>query len=128
MDPTRVRAVRIRWPSPRERFDHLVLATVAQIEERLAPAQVEGLGLVEYAVEDAPLMPDDWVGHQVPLSALIRGTGTQATRLVIFRRPVEHRSSSREDLMALVHLVLVEQLAELLDTTPERIDPRYEQD
>jgi Zincin-like metallopeptidase len=119
---------RIRWPSARERFDHIVLGTVAELEERLSPGQVEGLGLVEYAVEDAPLMPADWDGHQVPLSALIRGLGTQPTRLVIFRRPVEHRSGTREELMALVHLVLVEQLAELLEITPEQIDPRYEQD
>ncbi len=125
---TSLGAQRIRWPNARERFDHIVLGTVAQLEERLSPAQVEGLGLVEYAVEDAPLVPNDWTGHQVPLSALIRGSGTQPTRLVIFRRPVEHRSGSREELMALVHLVLVEQLSELLGVTPEQIDPRYEQD
>jgi Zincin-like metallopeptidase len=124
--PTQGRSTHIRWPSARERFDAIVLATVGQVEAPLSPAYVERLGLVEYAVEDAPLVPDDWSGRQVPLSALIRGTGTQATRLVIFRRPIEHRSGSREEVAALVHLVLVEQLAELLEVAPENIDPRYE--
>lgn len=117
---------RIRWLNARERFDTIVLATVAAVEGQLTPHHVERLGLVEYAVEDAPLVPDDWNGRHVPLSSLIRGAGTRPPRIVVFRRPIEHRSGSREELLALVHLVLVEQLAELLEISPELIDPRYE--
>ncbi len=104
----------------RERFDALVLAVVTDIEERWS----ERLGLVEYAVEDTPLVPDDWSGH-VPLSSLVRGTGTQATRLVLFRRPIEHRCETRSDLEAMVLTVLVEQVAELLGIDAEEVDPRY---
>jgi predicted Zn-dependent protease with MMP-like domain len=111
-------------PTARERFDDLVLEVVADIETRWA----DRLGLVEYAVEDAPQIPDDWASGTVPLSSLIRGSGGQPTRLVLFRRPIEHRSESRADLEALVLTVLVEQVAELLGVDPADIDPRYDAD
>lgn len=107
----------------RERFDALVLGIVADIDERWS----DRLGLVEYAVEDAPLIPDDWTGH-VPLSSLVRGTGTQATRLVLFRRPIEHRCETRSDLEAMVLTVVVEQVAELLGIDAAEVDPRYGSD
>lgn len=104
----------------RERFDELVLDIVTEIDARWQ----RHLGLVEYAVEDAPMLPDDW-GETVPLSSLVRGTGAQPTRLVIFRRPIEHRAESRDDLEAMVLTVVVEQVAELLGIPPEDVDPRY---
>jgi predicted Zn-dependent protease with MMP-like domain len=109
-------------PTARERFDDLVLDIVADIERRWA----DRLGLVEYAVEDAPQIPDDWSSGTVPLSSLVRGSGGQPTRLVLFRRPIEHRSETRADLEALVLTVLVEQVAELLGIEPGEVDPRYD--
>jgi len=109
-------------PTSRERFDALVLGVVEEIEARWSAR----LGLVEYAVEDAPQIPDDWSAETVPLSSLIRGQGTQPTRIVVFRRPIEHRCESREDLEALVLTVVVEQVAELLGIPAEEVDPRYE--
>jgi predicted Zn-dependent protease with MMP-like domain len=109
-------------PTPRERFDELVLELVADLESRWA----DRLGLVEYAVEDTPQIPDDWTAGTVPLSSLIRGSGGKPTRLVLFRRPIEHRSESRADLEALVLTVLVEQVAELLGVDPADVDPRYD--
>ncbi|MDT0202106.1 metallopeptidase family protein [Nocardioides sp. AE5] len=113
-----------RRPTRRERFDALVLGVVAEIEERWQ----RHLGLVEYAVEDTPLVPDDWDDDSVPLSSLIRQPGHGGTRLVVFRRPIEHRCSTREELEALVLTVIVEQVAELLGLPAERIDPRYPRD
>ena len=109
-------------PTPRERFDHLVLEVVADLEKRWA----DRLGLVEYGVEDAPQIPDDWASVTVPLSSLVRGSGGQPTRLVLFRRPIEHRCETRADLDALVLTVLVEQVAELLGIDPADVDPRYD--
>ena len=105
----------------RQRFDQLVLDVVTPLDERWH----RHLGLVEYAVEDAPMLPDDWGDETVPLSSLVRGKGQQPTRLVIFRRPIEHRSTSRDELEAMVHTVVVEQLAELLNLTPGQVDERY---
>ena len=107
--------------SRRERFDQLVLDVVTEIDVRWQ----DRLGLVEYAVEDAPLIPDDWSTTTVPLSSLVRGTGAKPTRLVLFRRPIEHRAETRDDLEALVLTVVVEQVAELLGIDAEQVDPRY---
>ena len=105
----------------RQRFDQLVLDVVTPLDERWH----RHLGLVEYAVEDAPMLPDDWGDDTVPLSSLVRGTGGHPTRLVLFRRPIEHRCESRDDLEAMVLTIVVEQVAELLGLPPEDVDPRY---
>lgn len=105
----------------RERFDDLAVDIVAGIDERWS----DRLGLLEYAVEDAPQIPDDWHPETVPLSSLVRGTGAEPTRLVLFRRPIEHRAETRDELEALVLTVVVEQVAELLGVEAELVDPRY---
>lgn len=108
-------------PTRRERFDRMVLDIVTEIDTRWH----KQLGLVEYAVEDTPLLPDDWGEETVPLSSLVRGTGGDPTRLVVFRRPIEHRCESRAELEAMVLTLVVEQVAELLGLPPEDVDPRY---
>lgn len=107
-----------------ERFDDLALGIVMEVDERWQ----DRLGLVEYAVEDAPQIPDDWGSETVPLSSLVRGSGATPTRLVLFRRPIEHRCETRADLEAMVLTVVVEQIAELLGVDPEDVDPRYDAD
>jgi predicted Zn-dependent protease with MMP-like domain len=108
-------------PTRGERFDELVLDTVRDIDTRWQ----DRLGLVEYAVEDTPQLPDDWALDTVPLASLVRGKAGEPTRLVVFRRPIEHRCESRADLEAMVLTVVVEQVAELLGVDPEVVDPRY---
>ena len=101
-----------------------MLDVITEIDGRWS----ERLGLVEYAVEDTPQLPDDWDSGRVPLSSLVRGTGTTPTRLVVFRRPLEHRAGDRADLEAIVLTVVVEQVAELLGIEPSEVDPRYPSD
>jgi hypothetical protein len=110
--------------SPKAAFDAIVLGIVQDLEARWHAE----LGLVEFAVEEAPMVPDDWDAATVPLASLVRGTGGTPTRLVLFRRPIELRSASRGDLSAMVLTVLVEQVSELLGRPPEEIDPRYDPD
>lgn len=45
--------------------------------------------------------------------------------MVVYRRPVEIRTKGRDERAALVHEVVVEQVAELLGLTPDTVDPRY---
>jgi predicted Zn-dependent protease with MMP-like domain len=118
---TPARPGRPELPTRGERIDELVLDTVRDIDTRWQ----DRLGLVEYAVEDTPQLPDDWSGDTVPLASLVRGQGGTPTRLVVFRRPVEHRCETRAELEAMVLTVLVEQVAELLGIGPEDVDPRY---
>ena len=99
-----------------------MLGVVRRLEERWH----DELGLIEFAVEETPIVPDDWAGDTVPLASLVRGTGATPTRLVLFRRPIELRSETRSDLNATVLTVLVEQVSELLGLPPEEIDPGYD--
>jgi hypothetical protein len=108
--------------SRRDRFDAAVIDALSLLEERWS----DELGLVEFAVEEAPLVPDDWTAATVPLTTLVRGEDGAPTRLVVFRRPIELRCETSADLDALVFTVLVEQVAELLGRRPEEIDPRYD--
>jgi predicted Zn-dependent protease with MMP-like domain len=106
----------------RQRFDDLALGIVTEVDERWQ----DRLGLVEYAVEDAPQIPDDWDSDVVPLASLVRGSGATPTRLVLFRRPIEHRCETRSELEALVLTVVAEQVAELLGIDADEVHPRYE--
>lgn len=112
--------------TPRETFDTVVLDVVRRLEERWH----DRLGLIEFAVEETPIVPedgaDDWADDIVPLASLVRGSGTTPTRLVLFRRPIELRCETRAELAAMVLDVLAEQLAELLGIPPEEVDPGYE--
>lgn len=112
-----------RRRTQRERFDEMVLAIVTEIDERWQ----DRLGLVEYAVEDVPVLPEDWDERSVPLASLVRGSRTTPTRLVLFRRPLELRAPTRADLEALVLTVVVEQVADLLNVSPSVIDERYDE-
>ena len=64
----------------------------------------------------------------VPLGRLVSHGPGGRHRIVVYRRPVEIRAKSREDRAALVHDVVVEQVAELLGLSPETVDPRYGQE
>ncbi len=110
--------------APREVFDRIMLDVVTAIDTKWS----EHLGLLEYAVEETPHLPDDWDSGRVPLSSLVRGSGKTPTRLVVFRRPLEHRAADRADLEAIVLTVVVEQIAELLGIEPSQVDERYPSD
>ena len=86
----------------------------------------EELAPVELAVEDIPVLPHTWVAPRVPLASLVPATQTTPPRLVLFRRPIEHRAESRADLEALVLTVVVEQLADYLGVPAEDVHPDYE--
>jgi len=116
-------------------FDALVLGAVDHLRPRLS----EKLSHIEFAVEDVPSVDhrgtedfsfdeDILDDNGVPLSRLFR-TGIAEISgpvIVIYRRPLENRASRREDLADLVHDVVVEQVARLLDASVDEIDPPME--
>jgi len=110
--------------SPRDQFDTVVLTVVHRLEDKWH----NELGIIEFAVEETPMVPDDWDAATVPLASLVRGTGGTPTRLVLFRKPIELRCETRAELSAMVLTVLVEQVSELLGREPEEVDPRYDAD
>jgi hypothetical protein len=105
-----------------ERFDALVLGLVEELERRWATRW----GDVEFGVEETPLIPSDWAGVDVPLATLVPAGPTQPTRIVLFRRPIVLRATTRPELSAMVLAVLVEKVAELLGLEPHEVDGRYE--
>jgi hypothetical protein len=105
-------------PTQREEFDDLVLAAI----ERLAGRWEHELDDVEFGTEDVPSLPETWGDEAVPLASLVRARPGSPGRIVLFRRPIELRARGRADRAALVHEVLVEQVAELLGRDPEEID------
>ena len=114
-----------------ERFDELVLDAVEHLEERWG-AELEQ---VEFAVEDVPpalepydadVVLDETAGGGVPLGRLQPAERDQPPRVVVYRRPLEARAVDRLDLADLVHDVVVDQVARLLDLDPDEVDPPAE--
>ncbi|AXI71913.1 MULTISPECIES: metallopeptidase family protein [Streptomyces] len=102
-----------------EVFRDLVQDSVERLERRW-PQLTE----VDFVVLDVPGDLED----TVPLGrALPAGKGRPA-QIVVYRRPVEIRTKSRDERALLVHEVVVEQVAELLGLAPESVDPRYGQE
>ncbi len=96
------------------RFDDLVLDALQLIERRLGRELTE----LEIAVEDVPPTdPAPWESG-VALGRLFPAEGSLPARIVIYRRPVEARAQE-DDLPALVHELLVEQISGLLGTDPD---------
>jgi predicted Zn-dependent protease with MMP-like domain len=78
----------------------------------------------QFAVEDVPPAdPAPWEHAGVPLGRCFPAESGQPARVVVYRRPVELRAHDEEDLAALIHDVVVEQVAHLLARSPEEIDP-----
>jgi predicted Zn-dependent protease with MMP-like domain len=118
----------------------LVLEAFAPIDARWH----ERMTKLDVAVDEVPkiraLDPDSvtWPPEvvaegPVPLSRLVpagvdrHGNATRA-RLVLFRRPLELRAKHPDELVDLLHEVLVRQVATYLGVGPEVIDPEMTDD
>ena len=88
-------------------FNECVTAAIAQITGR-CPDAFDG---VIVGVEEVPHLNVAWTGDRVPLSAAVEASRGKKAQIVIFERPLEHRSTSRPDLRQLVHRTIVEQLS-----------------
>lgn len=109
-------------------FADLVRDSVERLERRWPQ-----LAEVEFAVLEVPHPegqdPDAlWGDEAVPLGGVAPAREGRRARVVVYRRPVEIRSKGRDERAALVHEVVVEQVAELLGLTPETVDPPYGED
>ncbi|MFI6940160.1 metallopeptidase family protein [Streptomyces sp. NPDC050418] len=113
-----------------EAFTDLVQDSVERLERRLPQ-----LTDVEFLVLEVPRtqtpageLDAEFGGGSVPLGGIVPAREGRPARVVIYRRPVEIRTKSRDERAALVHEVVVEQVAELLGLSPESVDPRYGED
>ncbi|MEY9967445.1 hypothetical protein ABIA33_005515 [Streptacidiphilus sp. MAP12-16] len=114
-----------------ELFDDYVRESVERLERRWPQ-----LGEVEFAVQDVPgPLPgepepdlDDVRADDVPLGRLLPAEQGRPNRIVVYRRPVETRAKGRDERAALVHEIVVEQVAELLGVDPDAVDPSPDAD
>ncbi|TWV42619.1 metallopeptidase family protein [Streptomyces misionensis] len=110
-----------------EVFADLVQDSVDRLERRW-PQLTE----VDFLVLEVPRLEGAeaglWGDEAVPLGGVVPAHDGRRARVVVYRRPVEIRSKGRDERAALVHEVVVEQVAELLGLTPETVDPRYGED
>lgn len=106
-----------------EVFADLVQDSVERLERRWPQ-----LGEVDFLILEVPrLTAEDeaWGADTVPLGGIVPARDGTPARVVVYRRPVEIRTKGRDERAALVHDVVVEQVAEVLGLTPETVDPRY---
>lgn len=112
-----------------EAFDDLVLDAVERLEIRWAAELAD----IEFAVEEVPpaelepgMSVDEDTDEVVPLARTqLPHTSRDPTppRIVVHRRPIEARARSREELADLILDVVIHEVARLLETTPDVIDP-----
>ncbi|MFF8728339.1 metallopeptidase family protein [Streptomyces sp. NPDC015171] len=111
-----------------EVFADLVQDSVERLERRWPQ-----LAEIDFLVLEVPRLDGRgdqaaWDDETVPLGGIIPARDGRRARVVVYRRPVEIRTKGRDERAALVHEVVVEQVAELLGLTPETVDPRYGED
>ncbi|WP_026256326.1 MULTISPECIES: metallopeptidase family protein [unclassified Mycobacterium] len=128
------------WRSRAERFDMAVLEAYEPIERRWASR----VSVLDVAVDEIPRMsPRDpetvqWppevvadgpiaLARLIPAGVDVRGNTTRA-RIVLFRKPIERRAKSPDDLAELLHEILVAQVATYLGVEPSVIDPMIDDD
>ncbi|OUC92194.1 peptidase [Streptosporangium minutum] len=112
-----------------ERFDDFVLDAV----DRLKPRWGKQLSAVEFAVEEVPPIshlgdgPGLLTGEPIPFGRAEPAVGKRPAVVIIYRRPLEARARDRDQLGAMVHDAVVEQVAGLLGLSPETVDPGYDE-
>lgn len=106
---------------PYERFDAIALGVMRELWTRFPDA----LATIQLGVEEVPMLPVGWSPEAVPLASFAQAQPGQPARVVLLRKPIEHRARDRDELEALIFTVLVEQVAEVLGMDPEDVHPEY---
>ncbi|MCA0290090.1 MAG: metallopeptidase family protein [Actinobacteria bacterium] len=104
----------------RQRFDDLVIEVAGGFDAVLGERYAD----TEFAVEDVPPSdPAPWEERRVLLGRLFPASGRLPARIVLYRRPIEARTSDGSERAELVREVLAEHIAALLGVAPEDLLP-----
>ena len=109
---------------PADFFTDCLRASIARTA-RVCPRALVG---IDIGYEEVPGNLETWRSARVPLAAAVPARSGQNGQVVLFRRPLEHRASSRADLRRLVHRALLEQLSALTGIGLGGLDPSGEAD
>lgn len=99
-------------------FTSCLRTTVADIGEACPRALVG----VDIGFEDVPTLTAAWY-DRVPLAAAVAARPGQRAQVVLYRRPIEHRSNDRRELASLVRRTVVEQLSAVTGIDAAELDP-----
>lgn len=126
-----------RFASRRQQFDQAALEAYAPLQQRFSQ-QLQALDLAVDTIPrmrvhaDAVNFADDIVADgPVPLGRVIsagvdpQGRPTRA-RIVLFRMPIEQRSSDAAERQHLLEAILIQLVAFYLNIEPEMIQPNFE--
>lgn len=90
---------------------------------RMSPRDPETVQWPPEVIADGPIA----LARLIPAGVDVRGNTTRA-RIVLFRKPIERRAKSADDLAELLHEILVAQVATYLGVEPSVIDPTIDDD
>jgi hypothetical protein len=107
-----------------ETFDDLVVDSAERLSELWGPS----LEHVEYLVEEVPDNLESLIasGVRAPLGKYQRAMQPDGkSTITIFRHPVEALTDAPWQVRELVHEVVIEQVAGLLNIDPDTVDPLF---
>lgn len=106
-----------------EHFDDLVVESA----DRLQDIWGGSLDRVQFAVDEIPGALEDLaaLGQPVPMASLRPAESNSLATITVYRRPIVQATDNDEELREIVHDSVVEQVALLLNLTPESVDPAY---
>lgn len=111
------------WRTRREKFDQLVV-DLATLAARKHPE----VSRIEFGVEDIPPSdPAEWESARAVLGRLFPAdkSGKLATRIVVYRLPIQWRCRTSEETEQAVKAVLAEHLSSEIGCLPEEVFPTY---
>ena len=106
-----------------EKFDELVRDSA----DRLSDLWGAAMESVQFVVDDIPGSLEDLVaqGLRAPLGThQLAGQGRPAM-ITLYRRPIEQLADGEDDLRDIVHEIIIEEAAGILNVSPEAVDPVY---
>jgi hypothetical protein len=127
-NPYTRRKAPLRNEPTRPEFFSLCVQNAVQRVISTCPDALTG---VDVGIDEVPTASAMWEGllmhGAVPMAAAVDAQPGKRARVVIYRRPLEHRSLNRYDLNELVHHTLVEQLSVLTGRSVEDLDPHFDE-
>ncbi|MCZ2403253.1 metallopeptidase family protein [Paenarthrobacter sp. Z7-10] len=106
-----------------DKFDEVVMESAERLNELWGAA----MEAVNFIVEDIPGSLEELVaaGERAPLG-ICRAAGVEgAASIIIYRRPIEQIADNFDELREIVHEVVIEQAAGILNVAPETVDPIF---
>lgn len=119
---TSVAGQRLRRQRPLSAASYFV-DCVSDALARISDDCPQALPGVDIGLEDVPTTEGPWTAERVPLAAALEATPDRLARIVVYRRPIEHRASTRKQLRNLVYRTIVEQVSALTGIPTDTIDP-----